>query len=137
MAHPAQREKFWQLSHCTLRAVNITQPFWTYCQNFGHGEQHSETHEVEEPKGWIFANGLYEGYLRIPWHGTAEPLVSVPCECLLCGRTTANGIAVRHQDEDVGFCTNRHYIDWWKTVHDDPNISSDGLATPEEFYKEK
>ena len=37
----------------------------------------------------------------------------------------------------IGFCTNRHYIDWWKTEHDDPNISSDGLDTPETFYNEQ
>lgn len=114
----------------------ITNPFWTYCHNFRSGKHLPEPDETEEPTGWIFGNGLYEGYVRILWHGTTEPRVSVPCECVSCERKTENGITVRHDDQDIGFCTNRHYIDWWKTVHDDPKISSDGLDTPEEFYKE-
>lgn len=134
--HPDQREKFWELSHCSLRDVKILNPFWTYCHNFRYGKYLPEPDDVEEARGWIFGSGLYEGYVRIPWNGTTEPCVSVPCECLLCGRKTEKGITVRHEDQELGFCTNRHYIDWWKTVHDDPKISSDGLDRPEEFYKE-
>lgn len=91
---------------------------------------------MEEPKGWIFASGLYEGYVRIPWHGAMEPEVSTACVCTVCGRKTDKGITVAHNGTEVGFCTNRHYIDWWKTEHEDPTISSEGLDTPEEFYKE-
>ena len=63
--------------------------------------------------------------------------MSTPCVCVICGRKTEKGITVAHAGEAIGFCTNRHYIDWWKTEHDDPNISSDGLGTPEAFYKEQ
>lgn len=134
--HPDQRVKFLALSHCTLRDVRITSPFWTYCNNFRYGKTLPEPNEMEEPKGWIFASGLYEGYVRIPWHGAMEPEVSTACVCTVCGRKTDKGITVAHNGTEVGFCTNRHYIDWWKTEHEDPTISSEGLDTPEEFYKE-
>lgn len=81
-------------------------------------------------------SGLYEGYVRIPWHGDTEPKVSVPCVCHLCGRETQRGISVKEGERELGFCTNRHYIDWWKTLHDDPEITSEHLDTPEEFFKE-
>ena len=134
--HPDQREKFWALSYCTLRAVKVISPFWTYCHNFRYGKRIPDPNERVELKGCISASGLYEGYVRIPWHGKVEPDVSTPCACILCGRKTDKGITVIHEAKEIGFCTNRHYIDWWKTVHDEPNISSNGLATPEEFYKE-
>ena len=124
--HPDQREKFWALCHCTLRNVHITNPFWTYCGNFYYGKI----------QGWIFASGLYEGYVRIPWHGNIEPQVSGLCVCTICGRTTEKGISVCHEGTRTEFCTNRHYIDWWKTQHDDPEISSDDFEAPEEFYGE-
>ena len=134
--HPQQREKFWELSHCTIRDVKITNPFWTYCHNFRYGKNLPEPGETEEPSGWIFGSGLYEGYVRIPWHEDSEPEVSTPCTCAVCSRTTEEGITVKDGEEVMGFCTNRHYIDWWKTKHDDPKISSEGLDTPEEHYKE-
>ena len=134
--HPQQREKFWELSHCTIRAVKITNPFWTYCHNFRYGKNLPEPGETEEPSGWIFGSGLYEGYVRIPWHEDSEPEVSTPCTCAVCSRTTEEGITVKDGEEVMGFCTNRHYIDCWKTKHDDPKISSEGLDTPEEHYKE-
>jgi len=56
---------------------------------------------------------------------------------VICGRKTKRGISVVDEGQSIGFCTNRHYIDWWKIRHDDQNISSEGLATPEEFYGEK
>ena len=135
--HPDQRERFWAISHCTLRNLKITNPFWTYCQNFRYGKPLPEPGERVPPEGWVYASGLYEDYVRIPWHGDSEPIVSVPCTCSICARTTDGGITVLHAGKQVGFCTNRHYIDFWKTEHDHPAMSSEGLDTPEVFYREK
>ena len=136
---PDRREQFWAISHCTLRNLKITDPFWTYCYSFCYTNQLPELDENEfmPPVGWVYASGLYEGYVRIPWHGDSEPVVSVSCMCLICGRTTDTGIKVVHAGQEIGFCTNRHYIDWWKTEHDDPDISSEGLKIPEAFYEEQ
>jgi hypothetical protein len=118
-----------------LRDVKILSPFWTYCHNFRSEKDLPYTSAKEEIRGGIFASGLYEGYVRIPWHGTVEPEVSVPCVCGVCGRRTQQGITIVQDGRTLGFCTNRHYVEWWMTVHDDPSVTPDGLATPDEFYK--
>lgn len=135
--HPDQSDRFWKLSHCTLRNLRIINTFWTYCHNFRYGKHLVDGNEDISPEGWVYASGLYEGYVRIPWHGDSAPAVSVPCTSSVCGRTTSRGITVPHRGKEIGFCTNRHYIEWWKTIHDDPRISPEGLATPEVFYKEQ
>ena len=134
--HPEQRERFWKLSYCTLRKVKITNPFWTYCQNFIYGKRPGERNLNDQPKGWISASGLYEGYVRIPWDGKNEPHVSVPAECVICGRKTSEGIVVEHERVKFGFCTNRHYVQWWKTVHEDDSLNLDHYELPEERYKD-
>jgi hypothetical protein len=128
-----QFDEFCRLSNCTLRNLKITNPFWTYCNNFHHRKLQSDIDERTKIRGSVFASGLYEGYVRIPWHGDNEPIVAVRCTCSICGRTKNEGINVFHEGEYIGFCTNKHYIDWWKTEHDDPMISSEGLKTPEEY----
>jgi len=135
--HPEQRERFWQLSQCTLRDVKITNPFWTYCQNFGYGKHPESRHSKEQPKGWITASGLYEGYVRIPWDDKSEPNVAVPVTCAICGRPSKEGIEINHKGEVLGFCTNRHYVEWWGSVHHDTSFKYDKLQTPEERYKER
>ena len=135
--HPDQQERFWAISYCSLRHLKISNPFWTYCHNFRYGKPLPEPGEHVAIDGRVFGSGLYEGYVRIPWHGDTEPIVSTPCTCVICGRKTKRGISVVDEGQSIGFCTNRHYIDWWKTKHDDKNISSEGLETPEEFYREK
>lgn len=134
--HPDLQERFWETSFCTVRDLKITNPFWTYCRNFRYGKPLPPPGERGTPTGWVFGSGLYEGYVRIPWHGDSEPMVAVPSVCVLCGRKTERGIKLVTGSAEVGFCTNRHYVDWWKTKHDDSTISSDGLVTPEVFYKE-
>ena len=94
--HPEQRERFWQLSCCTLRDVKITNPFWTYCRNFVYGKHPETRNRGDMPTGWIYASGLYEGYVRIPWDNKNEPRVSVPATCTICGRKTQEGIEVDH-----------------------------------------
>ena len=134
--HPHAPEKFWDISNCTLRDIKVCNPFWTYCDNFDYGKTIPSAADTEavELKGPITGSGLYEGYVRVPWHGAFEPNVQVPCTCSVCGRETKTGITIFHEDRQLGFCTNRHYVEWWKTEHDDPEISADFLDTPEEFY---
>ena len=134
--HPQQRERFWELSHCTLRNVKIAEPFWTYCGNFGYGKTPETRDATQTPIGWITSSGLYEGYVRIPWHDDLEPRVSVPTTCGICGRSTRSGIEVPHAGATLGFCTNRHYLQWWKTQHDDESIDPQDYESPEERYDE-
>jgi hypothetical protein len=113
-----QTEKFWAPPYCALRNIKIPNPFWTYCDNFRYGQPNSE--DKEEITKWIFANGLYEGsYERIPWHGNIEPIVSIKAECIICGRSVLKGIIMFHDGKNLGFCSNRHYIEWWLSVHND------------------
>ncbi len=132
--HPEKFEEFWELSFCTLREINITNPFWTYCENFTYGKHPEERNENENPSGLISSSGLYEGYVRIPWDGANEPNVSVPAECIICDIKTNEGITIEHNRENIEFCTNRHYIQWWKTIHDDDSINPEDYETPDERY---
>ena len=135
---PSERVKFWSASHCTLRDVNITNPFWTYCRNYLHGRLEDMGDKAPaKPIGWVMANGLYEGYVRIPWHGAVEPHVSVPATCSVCERKTDEGIEVMHEGAALGFCTNRHYIQWWRTVHQDDSFDPDNYESPESKYARK
>jgi len=125
----SDHQVFWGRSYCTLRSVKITEPFWTYCANYSHDE--SKIRGVVA-KGWIFASGIYEGYVRIPWHGDVEPSVNVATTCSVCRRKTESGIEVKASDNSMlGFCSNRHYVQWWKTQHDDDSMSADRYADPE------
>ena len=133
--HPEHREQFWQLSYCTLRDVKITNPFWTYCSNFDYGKRPESRSRDEKPDGWVTASGLYEGYVRIPWDDNNEPNVSVAVTCSICGRKSNEGIEINHNEEIFGFCTNRHYVEWWVSVHRDTSFSPEDFESPEERYK--
>jgi len=130
--HLQRPQEFWDTSHCTLRDLRIRDPFWTYCDNFRHGKVLPSADEKEEIQGPVFGGGLEGGYARIPWNGPNAPQVSVPAVCVVCQRETEKGIAVAHQGQMLGFCSNRHYVDWWNAIHDDPRITSEGLEVPEE-----
>jgi len=135
--HPEQREKFWQLSYCTLRDVKITEPFWTYCHNFDYGKKPAARNKEASPLGWISASGLYEGYKRIPWDDKNEPHLPAPATCIICNRKTDEGIEIVHEGATLGFCTNRHYVEWWKTLHQDDSLRAEDFESPEERYKKK
>jgi hypothetical protein len=135
--HPEPRERFWELSYCTLREVKVTNPFWTYCRNFTYGKTPELRNKGEMPKGWITASGLYEGYVRIPWDDKREPRVSVPATCSICGRKTDEGIVLDRDGRVLGFCTNRHYVEWWVTVHEGSSLKPENFESPEERYKAK
>lgn len=132
--HPDQPRRFLEFSHCTLRDVKITCSFWTYCQNFVYGKHAEERNDADAPVGWISASGLYEGLVRIPWNDTNEPQVSVPATCTICARTTDQGIEVDHEGQTLGFCTNRHYVQWWKTLHHAETLDPDQYESPEDRY---
>jgi hypothetical protein len=135
--HPEQRKRFRELSHCTLRDVPIKNPFWTYCKNFGYGKRPEDRNRNEPLVGGITASGLYEGYVRIPWHGNTEPRVAVLAACAICGRKTPEGITIVHEGQRLGFCTNRHYVQWWRTLHADESFVPEHYQSPEDRYRDK
>ena len=132
--HPSQRDRFEQLSRCTLRQVPIPNPFWTYCANFAYGKHPEHRNQSEVPKGWIYSSGMYEGYVRIPWDGPNEPRVGEGGLCVVCGRVTSEGIELARDGHSLVFCTNRHYLEWWKSIHNDPSIDPSAYETPESRY---
>src|SRR5665648_32170 len=113
---PEERRKlFEQLCYCTLRDVKITIPRWTYCANYFYYLDKRSSPEDEQPKGWIKACGISDGYARIPWDDKNEPMVGIFVICSICGRFTDEGIEIDHNGEILDFCNNRHYIEWWLT----------------------
>lgn len=133
--HPEQGKMFWDLSYCTLRNIKITNPFWTYCDNFDYGKRPETRNQDEQPIGHVTASGLYEGYVRIPWNGIIEPQVSVPATCSICKRRTDQGIKINHNGKNIGFCTNRHYVEWWASINGDHVYEPENYETPEERFK--
>lgn len=137
---PQDWDRFWDISHCTLRDVRISNPFWTYCDNFRYEEKpESIINKSEESRGWIKTNGMYEkGYTRIPWHGTTEPrLVDVESMCTICRREIDFAIEIIHNGQALRFCTNRHYIKWWVSIHHDISFRPNDFSPPEEIFKKK
>ncbi|MBC8256410.1 MAG: hypothetical protein H8E85_03795 [Candidatus Marinimicrobia bacterium] len=136
MAHPQpeRTEEFWELSHCTLRDVNISNPFWTYCSNFNYGKNPEKRNLSEKIIGFITASGLYEGYVRIPWNDKLEPKISTSTICSICKRMVDYGIDVNHKGDVIGFCTNKHYLKWWVTIHGKNDYNPDNYQSPEEKY---
>ena len=113
----------WEKSHCTLRDVKITRPMWTYCENVF-------LNTGKLPLGWIYASGLYEGYVRIPWDDKNEPRGAEHATCVICHRTTPGGLEIDHDGRILGFCTNQHYVKWWKTIHQDESIDPEKFESP-------
>ena len=107
-------------SFCEIRKVPLTVDHWTYCQNW-----HTQT---PEPLGPIYASGLYEdGYRRIPWHGNIEPEHAQSGTCNECGERFADGLQVAMVEEAAReFCSNLHYLEWWKREHPDEEAPMSG-----------
>ena len=94
-------------AYCTIRGISINNPLWTYCANY-------KTRSAI-PDGPVFSTSLYEGYCRIPWNGRHEPKLNLPGVCLVCSLFFEKGIEVRtDEDELLHFCSNKHYVLWWK-----------------------
>lgn len=126
----AEATRFAEKSFCTLRGVRITNPFWTYCRNFQSGPPVEPAEEQPVPHGWVYAAGMEHEYSRIPWHGNSEPKTRAACVCAVCGRSVLRGITVTSGEAALGFCSDRHYVEWWKTQHDDAGIELERFKSP-------
>lgn len=106
-----------QSPFCEIRGVAVLVDHWTYCQNW-----HTRT---RQPIGPVYASGLYEGgYRRIPWHGSVEPEMMSAGVCSECGAAFAEGIAIPGvEGASHLFCSNLHYLDWWKRQHPDEDAA--------------
>lgn len=89
----------------------------------------------------VWASGIYsDGYQRIPWDGPADPVVvsadhAQPCD--RCGAAaTGHALFIHPEDskEPLFFCSNEHYLDWWKPRH--PNTPHWFPAVPHILYDE-
>ena len=96
---------------CRLRDVMIVDKMWTYCANAtGHDAPNDEI------RGPIFASGIYEGYVRIPWLSDRRPKSNRQVKCYECGDFVEDGIEVElRTGEKFGFCCNRNYFKWWSS----------------------
>lgn len=104
-----------RLSYCTIRNVTILDPFWIYCVN--------NLTRNKVPEGPIYRMGLVP-YERIPWHGNNEPKVFVPGQCFICGKSFERGIEIELDKCEIRqFCSNEHYIDWWKENHPNEKLA--------------
>jgi hypothetical protein len=121
---PEEREKlFRELCHCIIRDVKISDPYWTYCDNYFYFRDHNPPGDDTLPIGPIFLVGLnMDVHKRIPWNGNNEPRLYQPVTCHICGREVAEGIAIEHAGVALGFCSNRHYVQWWLTLHEDKRM---------------
>lgn len=129
---PEERNKlFKELCFCLIRAVKINDPYWTYCDNYFYFRDPNPPAEDTRPKGFIYMVGRpVEGYLRIPWDDDNEPRIHQPVRCHICGREEGEGLAIQHGGEDLGFCCNRHYVQWWLTLHEDNRTRVEGFEEP-------
>jgi hypothetical protein len=109
--NPAPDES--QTSFCQIRGVSILSDHWTYCQNW-----HTRTHA---PVGPIYVSGIYDqGHRRIPWHGVIAPEFIQVGVCSECGGQIEDGISiVSVESAPLVFCSNLHYLQWWKRQHPD------------------
>lgn len=147
IAHPqpwADVSEFSRMSMCTLRGVQILNPFWTYCDNFEYGKNPELRMSEASPIGPITSSGLYEGYVRIPWLGNTAPEIHeapsdlrVRFTCQVCRFRSNGGIRLSHQGSVLEFCTNLHYLTWWNSVSEVSWGSGmvDLLEGPETRYK--
>ena len=132
-----QTEEFFNLSYCELHDVRIGGPFGTYCRYRSISDPpfpasdataalamaKSDDENTPQPLvGTIWQH--FVGHTYIPWHGKEEP-ETVACVCTVCGEKSNEGVGVIDDGKQIGFCGNEHYVDWWKTKHDDPYILAD------------
>ena len=121
------RELRAQGDYCTIRGVPITDPYYTYCDNF-YPEYENLTDlsdkltKDSEPHGPIYSTGLNEEaymYTRIPWNGKRKPKICNAGKCHICSQKfNSGGIEVRGWLwRTLKFCSNKHYIEWWNKIH--------------------
>ena len=98
-------------SFCEVRSLHILGDHWTYCENW-----HTRS---RDPLGPVYSSGLYEsGYRRIPWHGAIEPEQIGRGTCHICAAPFSEGLSIaRSEAAPLDFCSNLHYLEWWKSQH--------------------
>jgi hypothetical protein len=96
--------------YCTIRAMEIACPHWTYCRNW-------HTH-ANAPLGPVYTSMYGEGYERVPYYKRNCPETAVETNCHVCGDHSLNGIRVTSINPPLEFCGNEHYRIWWTdTMH--------------------
>jgi hypothetical protein len=101
------------LPFCEIRGLQVLVEHWTYCANW-----HTRS---RTPAGPVYSSGMYaDGYCRIPWHGSIEPEAARSGACHECGAAISEGISIMMiEGADLVFCSNEHYMHWWKQQHPD------------------
>jgi hypothetical protein len=134
---PDDTERFFALAFCNLRSVTVPNPFWTYCRNFRRWGVDEGAIDADAATGAIYASGLHErAHVRIPWHGSYALRIGVATACVVCARQVEVGIEVDHEGRSIGFCTNRHYVEWWSSLHGSTEIDARRYAPPEVVFGE-
>ncbi len=114
--------------YCKLRIVEINNPFWTYCGNFiDRRWSNKESRKTDIINGPIYASGIYEGYVRIPWNGKNEPETYVSGICSVTGNQFSEGIRVfddKSQDYKY-FESNVIYFKWFKNTYPNETLPFD------------
>jgi hypothetical protein len=100
-----------QLPFCEIRGLKVLFEHWTYCVNW-----HTRS---RTPVGPVYSSGMYDdGYHRIPWHGSIEPEKVYSGVCHECRGAVSEGIFIAAVERaDLTFCSNEHYLQWWKRQH--------------------
>lgn len=129
-------DKFSALSYCSLRNVKTKNTYWTTCNNFKPViGGYAEIEKCIAIIGLIYALVLFEPSPKaIPWHGDVEPFGKKSCKCILCDLIVEKGISLRAPYSHVEFCSNRHYVYWWKSHHQDNSISPKQYKSSEELF---
>ena len=93
-------------AYCLLRDTDIQNPLWTYCLNY-----YSEDDVSEGP---IYSAGI-EDHNRVPWLGRNQPKISPASHCHICEMVFETGLIITDRSGiDRQFCSDRHYVQWWK-----------------------
>jgi hypothetical protein len=114
--------------------VTIPYPSWTYCANirtrsstpagpiFITGLKEFGAKPIEEDNMWII-DPSGATYVRVPCDDDRFPELGTSGVCCICSRKFQNGIGLATDKEmALGFCCNKHYVDWWKWKHPDEEL---------------
>ncbi|BCG47928.1 hypothetical protein GEOBRER4_n2780 [Citrifermentans bremense] len=99
---------------CELRGARVTNPFWTYCDNFEEDRLGTGKYRPFV-RGPIYSSGIFQGwYTRIPWLGNNEPQTHTSGICRVTGVKFSKGItlAIQETGEVLGFASNDIYCHW-------------------------
>ena len=140
-----QRALWAEQCECGLRGIRVPNALHTYCSNFSfwnkrtsswvsmilfwkkQKESNPKYVADEEPRGWVFALGYPEKectYPRLPWDHNNEPVLGdFHGKCNWCRKAVGRGIRLVSDNQDeLLFCGNSHYLDWWLEKNGDDDI---------------